>query len=369
MPRGYGAPVVLSALALDELAAPLAQVSQRVDEAIGELAAYGSSAAWRGAVDATLAISRAPKHLIRPQLVLLGGIGGGGTPDDPRLERFAVGVELLHLFLLVHDDVMDNASRRRGHPTLHVALRAKDSGIAWPVARDLAIVMGNMLNVLAMRHLMPDGLGGSTAACTLILDACSHAGAGQFQDLLGWRRLGDDEATLRRALIDKTAYQAFAAPLAAGLALVRADADVQPALAWGCRMGLAFQVLDDLADLVSPPAVTGKDALRDLLEGHPSLPLLVLHQRAQGDDLELLWSVVGRGAVTPAERVAIDRLVDQYGVVDACAEYVRRELAGCEQVVGSALTPRAREGMRTVARGLAAHLDSVVAHARATRRS
>ena len=136
-----------------------------------------------------MAISRAPKHLIRPQLVFLGGIGGGGTPDDPRLERFAVGVELLHLFLLVHDDVMDNASRRRGHPTLHVALRAKDSGIAWPVARDLAIVMGNMLNVPVKSKMLDDmakgmgvagitisklgGLGGEEGA-----DAASFGGPG-----------------------------------------------------------------------------------------------------------------------------------------------------------------------------------------------
>lgn len=356
-------------LALEELRAPLAEVSRQVDQAIAELAAYGSSAAWRGAVEATLAISRGPKHLIRPQLVLLGGRGGGAAADDPRQIRFAVGVELLHLFMLVHDDVMDNATRRRGHPTLHVALRARDPGIALAVARDLAIVMGNMLNVAAMRHLMPDGVDGSTAACTLILDACCHAGAGQFQDLLGWKRLGDDEAALRRALVDKTAYQTFAAPLAAGLALVRPDADVQPALAWGCRMGLAFQVLDDLADLVSPASVTGKDALRNLMEGHPSLPLLVLHQRAVGDDVEVLESAVGRGSVMPAERMAIDRMVSRYEVVDACADYVRRELAGCAAVADSALDGPLSDGLRRVARGLEAHLETVMAHARATRRT
>ncbi len=367
--RGAAARVVhvMTSLALEVLRAPLAEVSRRVDESIAELSAYGSSASWRGAVEATLAISRGPKHLIRPQLVLLGGLGGGATLDDPRLTRFAVGVELLHLFMLIHDDVMDNATRRRGHPTLQVALRARDAAIPLAVARDLAIVMGNMLNVAAMRHLMPDGAGGATAACTLVLDACCHAGAGQFQDLLGWRRLGDDEAALRRALVDKTAYQTFASPLAAGLSLVQGDSDVQPAIAWGCRMGLAFQVLDDLADLVSPPNATGKDALRNLMEGHPSVPLLVLDQRARGEDVDVLESVVGRGSMVPAERMAIARMVDQYQVVDACADYARREIAGCEAVVEGAFEGEAREGLRSMARGLEAHLEAVVADARARR--
>lgn len=349
--------------ALVELGPALERIARRVDEAIQGISAYGSTPAWRGAVDAILAISRAPKHLVRAQLVLIGGIAGGGTVEDTRLERFAVGVELLHLFLLVHDDVMDNATQRRGKPTLRVALQQVDPSIEWPVARDLAIVMGNMLNVLAMRHLMPDGGTGETSACTLILDALCHAGAGQFQDLLGWRRIGDDEAALRRALVDKTAYQAFAAPFAAGLALVRANADVQQAIAWGCRMGLAFQVLDDLADLVAPASITGKDALRDMLEGRPSLPLLILHERATGEDRELLESVVGHGMMTQGERATLHELVDRHQIVEACAEYVKKEIAGSGAVSMDGFAPRGRVGMEAVAQGLLAHLEDIVAEA------
>lgn len=349
-----------------EFEAPVARIARRVDEAIEEMGAYGQAPAWREAVASVLATSRAPKHLVRAQLVLLGSVAGGGGGEGARIERFAAGVELLHLFMLVHDDVMDNATLRRGRPALRVALQAADPSIAWLEARDLAVIMGNMLNVLAMRHLTP-GAGssaGDAAACALVLEACCRAGAGQFQDLLGWKRLGGDEAARRRALIDKSAYHAFAAPFAAGLLLARGDADTAPAIAWGCSMGLAFQAIDDLTDLVAPPAVTGKDALRDLLEGRPSVPVLLLYERAAGKDRELLDSIAGRKSIAIGERARLDDVVRRSGVAAASADYVRAEIAAAAATgVAAGFTAAAHEGMAAVERSLLAHLDAIVAEA------
>src|SRR5262245_36962947 len=182
----------------DEFAGPVARIEARVDGAIEGMLSCGDSPLWREAVAATLAISRAPKHLIRAQLVLLGSLAGGGPVEGDRIERFAAGTELLHLFMLVHDDVMDSAALRRGRPTVRVALHAADPTLPWLVSRDLAIVVGNLLNVLATRCLVPRaGDAGEAAACDLMLDACVRAGAGQFHDLCGLRRLGGGEAAMR----------------------------------------------------------------------------------------------------------------------------------------------------------------------------
>src|SRR5687767_4472157 len=91
----------------DEFGPPLERIMRRVDEALEALRPLGRGALWREAVSAVLAIHRAPKHLVRPQLVLLGSLAGGGAAEGQALERFTTGVELLHLFMLVHDDVMD----------------------------------------------------------------------------------------------------------------------------------------------------------------------------------------------------------------------------------------------------------------------
>lgn len=351
-------------LARPEFEAPVARIARRVDEAIEGMRAYGRAPLWHEAVTATLATAQATSHLLRAQLVLLGDLAAGGPAEGERAERFAAGVELLHLFMLVHDDVMDNAQLRRGRPTLRVALSAAAPALEWQQARDLSIVVGNVINVLATRHLLPraDAAPGEAAAAELVLDGCCRAGAGQFQDLLGFQGLGDDQEALRRELVDKTAFHGFAAPFAAGVRLGGRDVDPEPALAWGCRVGLAFQAIDDLADLVSSPGVTGKDSLRDLLEGRPSLPLFFLRQRATGADRELVHATIGRHSIEYGTRARLDDLVRELGVIGASADFVRAELAEAGNIAAaSGYATAAREGMAAIERGLSAYLDKLVA--------
>jgi geranylgeranyl diphosphate synthase type I len=352
-------------LARPELEAPVARIARRVEDAIEGMRPYGRAPLWDEAASATLATARATTHLLRAQLVLLGELAGGGTAEGDAVERFAAGVELYHLFMLIHDDVMDDAQLRRGRPTLRVALSRVAPALQWQQARDLSIVVGNVVSILATRHLLPGaGAGaGEVAAADLVLSGCCRAGAGQFQDLLGFQGLGDEDA-LRRELIDKAAFHGFAAPFAAGVRLAPGGADFEHAVAWGCRVGLAFQAADDLADLVSEPAVTGKDSLRDLLEGRPSLPLHFLRQRASGIDRELVDAVLGKHQLELGIRARIDDMVRDLGVVAACAEWVRAELADAGRInEASGYAKAAREGMTAIERGLSVYLDTLVASA------
>src|SRR4051794_25752736 len=132
--------------ARDEMKDALPRVSALADEAIGSLRGYSPVPAWSAAGDATPAIHPGPKHPPRAQLVLLGSMAGGVAPEGKALERFATGVELLHLFMLIHDDVMDNATLRRGQNTLRLALQRAEPTIDWQTARDMAIVMGNAVS-------------------------------------------------------------------------------------------------------------------------------------------------------------------------------------------------------------------------------
>ena len=350
-------------LARPEFEAPVARIARRAEEAIEGMRSYGRTPLWGEAVAATLSIARATSHLLRAQLVLLGNLAAGGPASGEPVERFSVGVELLHLFMLVHDDVMDGAQLRRGRPTLRVALQSAAPSIEWLIARDLSIVVGNVVNVLATRHLVASSRdAGEAAAAELVLDGCCRAGAGQFQDLLGFTGLGDGEEALRRELVDKAAFHGFAAPFAAGVRLASESAALEPAIAWGSAVGLAFQATDDLADLVSSPAVTGKDSLRDLLEGRPSLPLHFLRERAAGADRELVEAMLGKHMIEYGDRARLDELVRELGVVALTADWARVQLdAAARAHEGSGFTPAAREGMAAIERGLASYLDKITA--------
>ena len=353
--------------ASEEFNDTLPRISSGIEAAIEGLRGYGLAPQWGAAIDATLAIHRGPKHLLRAQIVLLGSLAGGGAAHGEALERFAIGVELLHLFMLVHDDVMDSATLRRGQPTLRIALTRADAGIDWQAARDMAIVVGSALSMAAVQRMLPGPSSGpgALAACERMIESCFHAGAGQFQDLLGLRGLDANEGSLRRALVEKTAYHSFGAPFAAGLLLADAAADTSKALAWGEHIGVAFQATDDLADLVTPPSVTGKDALRDLLLGRPSLPLMLLRERAAGDDAAFLASIAGKQVIDIGERAALNEIIERTGVVPACAERIRSEIGDATSAGDASGFPsKARDAMRVFERSLLAYADRIVEAAR-----
>ncbi|MEZ4299536.1 MAG: polyprenyl synthetase family protein [Polyangiaceae bacterium] len=352
--------------AREEMKDALPRIDAMVDESIASLRPFGVSPAWTAAVDATLAIHRGPKHLIRAQLVLLGSMAGGAPAEGESVETFAAGVELLHLFMLVLDDVMDNATIRRGKTTLRLALQQVEPTLDWQTARDMAVVLGSTLSMLAVRRMSPPPSAppGRFAAFDLMLAACFHAGAGQFQDLMGFRGLGEGEPALRRALVDKTAHHSFAAPFAAGLLLASPAADTSSAMNWGEHIGVAFQATDDLTDLVTPASVTGKDALRDLLLGRPSLPLLLLRDSLSADDLAFVDAIAGKQVVAVGERGALHRIIEQSGVAAACAKRIRAEIDAAAAIADAAAFPSsAREGMRVFERSLLAYADRVVADA------
>lgn len=199
---------------------------------------------WVCSFDALIKIANSSKrHLVRPQLVLLGYQGTRNHTDgikwdsDDGVEEFAAGIELHHLFTFIHDDVMDHAQMRRGQPTITRTLR--ESGVK-PSEKtsNLAVIVGDVIQVRAM-DLFARGAsknyrcqGGGIDAWKTVLDGCQRSGASQFEDVLGWKSIENivtkaDEKSdikvlrqlLERHVIDKTAYQGFASPLLAGVYL------------------------------------------------------------------------------------------------------------------------------------------------------
>jgi geranylgeranyl pyrophosphate synthase len=244
---------------------------------------------------------------------------------------------------------------------VHVALLGSSPGLGRDDARNLAIVVGNLLNVVGMEAIVRADPAG--AATRVILEACRRTGVGQFEDVVGWTSIGGDRSRDRfRAMMeDKAAHQAFAAPLVAGMVRARPEADASALAAWGLRMGVALQALDDLADLVGNPASTGKDSFRDLIEGRLSLAVLILLERATApDEREFLSSVIGARVVEPPERRTLGRMLEAHQVVEACRAFVRDEISAARAIAdGASLPPAAREALSAIEAGLGATVDAL----------
>jgi geranylgeranyl diphosphate synthase type I len=223
-------------------------------------------------VDEIERLVRAGGKRVRPLLCVLGHVAAGGAVAD--VVPAAAGIELLHTFMLVHDDVMDDERQRRGIPATHRRFaEAGPEGEAF--GRSAAILVGDLAFAIGVDLVLSTPVTPQRVlvATRLLLPMALVTAAGQFLDVSGRGGREDDVARL------KTGAYTVETPLAIGAALAGAEPDVLAALgAFARPVGVAFQLLDDLADGAAGPAAAKEaSALLDrgerALVGAPIAPI------------------------------------------------------------------------------------------------
>ncbi len=220
---------------------------------------------------ATATIAAGGKRL-RPLLVVLAAEFAGGPGEQVEREqglvRAAVAVELVHSATLVHDDLIDGAKLRRGQPTV-----AAEGG------REVAIATGDLLFSRAFAELARNGDAEQLRALS---DASSALASGELlQREDAYAAHVAVERYLERCRLKTAALFEAACRLGA---LVAVDGTAALAAALGefaGRIGLAFQLLDDVLDVSGPAQRTGKARGTDLLDGTVTLPLILARERDQ----------------------------------------------------------------------------------------
>jgi geranylgeranyl pyrophosphate synthase len=257
---------------------------------------------------ATATISAGGKRL-RPLLVF---VAAGETPDAPaeeRLVRAAVAVELIHSASLVHDDVLDAAALRRGAPTVVAA-----------AGRTIATATGDLLFSRAFAEL---AAGGELDDVRALSAAASALAAGELmQRADAWNAAVPLDRYLHRCEL-KTGSLFEAACRLGALGSGAGDEVVDALALFGRRIGLAFQLLDDVLDVSGPSTRTGKARGTDLLDGTVTLPLILareLDPRLAQLDLHALQTprdaeqacdrIAATGALAAAKRQALAVVAD-----------------------------------------------------------
>lgn len=260
--------------------------------------------------------------MMRPSICIATARAFGARLDDAL--HSAAAIELLHNALLIHDDIEDGSEVRRGLPTLHIL-----HGVP------LAINAGDTLSLMSLRPLIDNQTRIGPRLCMRILEetermACESA-EGQALEL-GWRRDNTVDLTdtdyLNMAL-KKTCWLAAIYPSRVGALIgTRGDIDLEPFIRFGFFLGAAFQIQDDLLNLVADERY-GKECDGDIWEGKRTLMLIHLLQEATDNEQAKLVELLelARDQRTVAQVLWVRKLMDVYGCIDY-ARQIAYGLAG-----------------------------------------
>ena len=265
-------------------AGPLARVAQTVQTHLDEVEARitQQAAAFDPAIEGYIAyaIGGQGKRL-RPMVALLGGGATGGI--SPAHVDLAVILELIHVATLVHDDIMDEAERRRGQPTVNAR---------W----------GNSLSVLLGDCLFAQALSLSTNfEKPSISRAIAHAAREVCTgEIIQTQRRFDLHLGVNdyRRIVEMKTGSLFAA--AAELSAVINDRPpevVRAMQSYGMKIGAAYQIYDDCLDITGNESVIGKTLGTDLRKGKLTLPVLMLLQAAPALEREQYSQMIVNGKV------------------------------------------------------------------------
>lgn len=265
----------------------------RVEAELARLAAVGAAPGTQAAAHL---VAGGGKR-VRPLAALLACACFGEV--TPAAEQLAVAAELIHAATLLHDDVIDDGSERRGVPA---ARRIYGNAVS--------VLAGDLLLVHALEQVEKTGqreaLSSLFATLRTLVD-------GEVIQLRGRTMLDPTEDTYLRIVKDKTASLFVWALTAGARAGGAGPADLEKFATFGAHLGVAFQLVDDVIDYASPPEVSGKKLCADLLEGKLTLPLILAMHEDEGLVSLVSQLRAGETELGPAiaERVRASHAIEQ----------------------------------------------------------
>jgi octaprenyl-diphosphate synthase len=268
-------------------------------------------------------ISAGGKRL-RPGLLLLvcGALGYRG----PQRFNLAAVVEFIHTATLLHDDVVDESTLRRGRATANENF-----------GNPASVLVGDFLYSRAFQMMLDSG---QMRIMEILADATNVIAEGEVLQLMNMHDASLDEAAYLRVIRSKTA-KLFEASARLGAVLAGGGTGIEQCCAdYGQAIGTAFQVIDDVLDYDGDAGEMGKNLGDDLREGKATLPLIAAMQRAGAEQRELIRHAIQTGGA--AELDSIIAIVRETGALEftraAAADEARRAMRAAEQLPPNAYT-------------------------------
>jgi geranylgeranyl diphosphate synthase type I len=259
------------------------------------------------------------------------GYRGYTAKKVKNLYKSAASLELLHDFILIHDDLIDHASLRRGSPSMHASLDTLldgKNGLRFK-GNDLALIVGDMMYAMAIQAFLAisENPVRKQRALSILTETALFTGCGELDELLHTLKpLADvGPKDIYRIYDWKTGHYSFTSPLAMGATLAGVSSkDLKTFMQVGTDLGRAFQIRDDLLDLYGDGDRFGKPGLLDLQEGKKTLPVWYAYEHSSSRDQARMRKVLERPGATKTQIKDIAKLIDASGAADFAEQEMKR---------------------------------------------
>jgi octaprenyl-diphosphate synthase len=254
---------------------------------------------------------------LRPGLLLLAAKLCKASGESA--VRLGVVVELIHVATLVHDDIIDNSTIRRGRASVNAR---------W--GNEVTVLFGDWLYMTAFWLALKEQ---NFRILDCLIDITRTMVEGELLQLQRNYRLDTSAEEYLKICWHKTAHLFSGCGRLAAM-LGRGDPSVELSLAgFGRALGMAFQLIDDLLDYTADPAVLGKPVLKDLEEGNVTLPVIRLMEKATPVERGFLRSVVESGEFTLENKARILDLIDRHDTLSDLRFLARRYAAEASEAL------------------------------------
>ena len=244
---------------------------------------------------------------LRPALLLM--VSNALGEQRPTKHTLAAVVELIHTATLLHDDVVDESTLRRGRPTANESF-----------GNPASVLVGDFLHTRSFQMMVE---AGNMRILQVLSDATNVIAEGEVQQLINTHDASLDEAGYLHVIRSKTA-KLFEASTQIAAILAGANPTIEAACAtYGQALGTAFQIIDDVLDYDGDAAEMGKNLGDDLREGKCTLPLIIAMQRATAEDAQVVREAIEQGSTE--QLPSILSIVKRTGALDATREAAHNE--------------------------------------------
>ncbi len=271
---------------------------------------------------------------LRPALMYQSYLGAGGQ-EKKKMLKTSVSVELIHFFLLIHDDIMDRDDKRHGKDTIHfaydkIARKMFSQSDSAHFGNSMAIIIGDMVGALGNQVIYISDFNPALVVKALhkLQDVVSCTVIGQAKDLFIQSRGKASEKEVLEMYEYKTAKYTFEGPLHLGAILGGADKNTLAGITkFSIPLGIAFQIRDDILGLFGSEKKIGKPVGSDIKEGKQTILLVKAREKSNKEQKKILENILGKKDISAEEIRTFQKIISETGALDYAQNLMAKLIA------------------------------------------